>query len=233
MLKWILPKKQRKAYKAWRRLAFAPVPESLEHLRNARGIVHIGAHKGQERYIYRKLGLDVLWIEGNPEIFPTLQQNLRRFPRQRPIQALLSETEGDEVVFHVSSNDGLSSSILDFSGHSTFYPDVSMAGQMRLRTKTFDSVISENGIDLTRYDAMTLDVQGAELIVLRGVGEHLRNFRWLTMETSDQETYAGGQTWGQLKAFLTPFGFREVSRNIFEEDKRMGTYFDVVLERQA
>ena len=49
-------------------------------LRKARGVVHLGANSGQERFIYARRGLDVVWVEAIPEVFAELQRNIGCLP---------------------------------------------------------------------------------------------------------------------------------------------------------
>lgn len=48
-------------------------------LREVEGVIHVGANSGQERGIYNRFGLRVIWIEPTPEIFMELRKNLRLF----------------------------------------------------------------------------------------------------------------------------------------------------------
>ena len=45
----------------------------IDTLYNCKGIIHIGAHRGSERYIYDWFGKKVIWVEANPNIFDELQ----------------------------------------------------------------------------------------------------------------------------------------------------------------
>lgn len=91
------------------------------------GIIHVGANSGQERHCYAKYGLPVIWIEAIPIVFATLQENIRPFPKQRAIQALLMDQDDKMVDFNVANNQGGSSSIFDLYLHKTIWPEVSIA----------------------------------------------------------------------------------------------------------
>ena len=48
---------------------------------NPRGVVHAGAHEGQELGEYHKLGIKkVIFIEANPKIFKRLEKNCAPYP---------------------------------------------------------------------------------------------------------------------------------------------------------
>lgn len=49
-------------------------------------VVHIGAHEGQERFLYERNQVKVFWVEANPYLFSKLRKNLRMFPSQIPIR---------------------------------------------------------------------------------------------------------------------------------------------------
>lgn len=47
-------------------------------LKKVKGIIHVGANTGQEMELYAKYKLPVVWIEPIPEVFETLQNNLKQ-----------------------------------------------------------------------------------------------------------------------------------------------------------
>src|SRR5918993_5813804 len=52
-------------------------------LRDTRGVIHVGAHVGQERERYSQYGLRVLWVEPLPDHFAALQRNIAAYRDQR------------------------------------------------------------------------------------------------------------------------------------------------------
>ena len=77
-----------------------------------------------------------------------------------------------------------------------------------------------------------LDVQGAELLVLRGASELLPGLRFLKLEAADFECYAGNPTVRELEEFLTPLGFREVLRRPFAQaPDGKGACYDLIFAR--
>jgi hypothetical protein len=85
------------------RRLFAPDPNRF--LRAAHGVVHVGANVGQERALYERHGLDVVWLEPIPDVFAPLAANIAAFPRQRALVGL--GTDRDEAPCEVNvANDG-------------------------------------------------------------------------------------------------------------------------------
>ena len=61
-------------------------------IQQAKGVLHIGGHFGEEAEEYNALGKPVLWVEGVPEYFKVLVENINKFPRQRALNYFLSDS---------------------------------------------------------------------------------------------------------------------------------------------
>jgi FkbM family methyltransferase len=206
-------------------------PES-RFLRHASGVIHVGANTGQERFLYRLFGLRVIWVEPIPEVFARLSSKIARFSKQRAIQSLVTDRDDQEYEFHVASNNGASSSILDFDQHKDIWPEVTYERTIALRSKTLASLVRDEGIDLDEYDALVIDTQGSELLVLEGAEPILEHFTYVKAEVPDFESYAGCCKLEDVEAFLTARGFAEHVRQQFAERSAGGSYYDVVYKRE-
>jgi FkbM family methyltransferase len=205
----------------------------LRFLPRVHGIIHVGANIGQERYLYDDYGLAVLWIEPVPEIFAKLRDNIARFPRQRALQYLVADRDGVPYPFHVANNQGASSSMLHFGLHGEIWPDVMFERTISLEGLTLPSVVAREGIDLTCYDALVIDTQGSELLVLRGAAPLLPYFRYVKVEASEFELYAGCCRLEEVDTFLKQFDFRELARRRFAKHPAGGGCYDVIYERPS
>jgi FkbM family methyltransferase len=134
-------------------------------LRGVDGVIHVGANSGQERELYAKYHLRVLWIEPLPNIFEKLQENIRGFPAQSALMALVTDKDDVEYVFNVASNDGASSSVLELGRHGEIWPEVHYVSSIKMKSVPLDTLLSKvNG----EYQALIMDTQGSELLVLKG-----------------------------------------------------------------
>jgi hypothetical protein len=97
---------------------------SNSFLRMVSGVIHVGANVGQERALYKRFHLDVVWIEPIHEIFLKLKQNLNRYPRQNAYQYLVTDKDGEAYKFNIANNHGVSSSILEISQHKDICPGI-------------------------------------------------------------------------------------------------------------
>jgi len=81
---------------------------SYRFLRRTKGVIHVGANEGQERDIYARYNLNVLWIEPLLDVFRILGENISRSPRQTAENYLITDCDDKEYVLHVASNQGAS-----------------------------------------------------------------------------------------------------------------------------
>jgi FkbM family methyltransferase len=195
------------------------------------GVVHVGANIGQERDIYRRLGLQVVWIEPIPEVFQRLTSNLKDYPEQRAFQYLITDLDDSEYSFHIANNEGASSSILDFAQHKDIWPEVAYERTINLRSMTLASFFRKEQIDAARYQALIMDTQGSELLVMKGADSILQGFSFIKTEVPDFESYRDCCQLRHIEAFLKPRGFKEFSRTKFAEREQGGAYYDVVYTR--
>src|SRR5689334_17366243 len=92
------------------------------YLRKVLGLIHVGANTGEERDLYCRYNLDVIWIEAIPEVFEQLRSRLDGYPKQKAYQYLIADSTGREYVFHVANNQGASSSLLPLAKHRQMWP---------------------------------------------------------------------------------------------------------------
>lgn len=168
----------------------------------SKGILHIGAHRGQEAGEYSKLNCKVIWVEAIPEIFEDLSVNIAGYTNQRGILALLGDQNRNKHKIYLSSNDYKSSSVYNF-GKDMKNANLKMIRSLELPMYRLDSLIKQK--ELVQYTHWVIDVQGAELSVLIGAGKLLENVNSLEIEISTREEYEGGTNWENLVAYLGKF----------------------------
>jgi FkbM family methyltransferase len=200
-------------------------------LNQCRRVIHVGANSGQEREVYRQHGLKVVWIEPIPSVFQKLEHNLIHYPDQIALQALVTDKEDKEYTFHVASNEGASSSILEFGQHSDIWPEVRYERSLQLKSTTLTTLLREHSIMPNSKDALVLDTQGSELLVLKGSLPILQEFRFIKTEVADFAVYAGCCQLNELSSFLQAHGFREQARETFATHPSGGRCYDVLFAR--
>ena len=82
---------------------------------------------------------------------------------------------------------------------------------IQLKSTTVEEVLKEHQWENVKYD-LILDVQGAELDVLKGFGEsNLSNIQKLTTEISTEQFYNGAVLFWDLHNFIVNHGFKLVA----------------------
>ena len=82
-----------------------------------------------------------------------------------------------------------------------------MQNKISLKTIKLDSLILKNKLDITLYDHWVIDVQGAELEVLKGAKNSLKSCKSITVEVSTENFYKEGSSYNSLKEFLSTKNF--------------------------
>lgn len=207
------------------------LPEFFRFLANVkRGVIHVGANYGQERDLYAKFDLPVIWFEPIPQVFRALKAKLAGYPKQRAYRRLLTDKDNVEVTFFLTNVGGKMSSMLPRTGAASVWPNVKDIGQITVRSITLATVMARKGIDPAGYDALVIDTQGSELLVLKGAGDLLRGFDYIMTEATDFETYAGGCLIGDLDEYLGRYGFRQTSCVSIGHKHGVGSLFNVLYE---
>jgi len=196
------------------------------------GVIHIGANEGQEREKYKKYSLSVIWVEPIPEVFEQLKSNIKEYPDQKAFKYLLTDEDNKEVELKISNNSGVSSSILDLGLHTHIWPKVKYIKSIKLKSLTLTTLIKDEKIDIQKYQALIIDTQGSELLVLKGASEILKKFKYIATEAADFESYVGCCKIEDLSFYLNNFGFKEIDRTKFAYHSKAGNYYDVVYEKQ-
>lgn len=185
--------------------SFDPTELALIEARLVEGFVFIdvGANVGAySLFVAAKAGpaARILAIEPQPAIFDRLVQNIRlnAFATVKALDCALADRAGDLTLFIDSRNSGESSVKIVASGGAT---------PIRVPARTLLDLVREEGLE--RIDAMKLDIEGAEDLVL---GPFLREApvalhpRLLIVEN------AVGQWQIDLPALLEATGYRQLPR---------------------
>ncbi len=202
-------------------------------LRHASGIVHVGANVGQECDRYAEYGLNVLWIEPNPKIFQILTKAVQYYPRQTALSYLVADVDNKDCSLHVSSNYGASSSIFEFAAHKDIWPEVKFTEEIPMKTIKLSSMVAREKVDMGLYDALVMDTQGSELLVLQGANDLLSRFKFIKTEAADFEVYKGCCTVRDIDTFLMPRSFRVVSKKPSKTKTRTGSWYDLIYSRES
>ena len=172
-----------------------------------KGVIHVGAHEATELEEYISLGFSkIFYVEANPRLMPALRAKAAQYPgRVFVAHAAASDSDGT-VRLRLTSMDQ-SSSILPLGKHKQIYPSIREVGQVEVRSRCLDTLLAEEGLDPRDFNFLNLDIQGAELMALRGATKLLSAITAVNTEINLQELYEGAALHGEVEEFMHNIGF--------------------------
>lgn len=193
----------------------------------ATGVLHVGASTGQEADMYWNCGLrNMLWIEAIPEVYSLLKENMMLYSTAKCINACISDTDDQEVTFNISNNDGQSSSFLEFGTHAEMHADVKFINHIKLKTKRIDTIFKENNLQITDYQFLNMDLQGAELLALKSMGTLMEHVKYAYLEVNKKEVYKNCARVEEIDAFLARYGFVGVEEQYARDKNKVEQWGD-------
>ena len=176
--------------------------------------LHIGASLVQERYQYELSKMEpVLWVEALHKIAEQAQLLLTKFSNQKLIQAVVSDFSGKSVVMNCASNNGESSSLLESKMQSLVHPDITFEPTQVCISITVDDLVKKH-FPVDSISLLVLDVQGAELSVLKGAPNTLEIVQFVFTEVSTVQMYKDQPLFKEISKFLDGFGFCLIEHNL-------------------
>jgi len=169
-----------------------------------KGILHVGAHECEELNDYLQyLPINkILWVEALPDKVEFCKQ---KYPDVLIENAIISDVE-EKIIFNISNN-GQSSSILDFGLHSKFHPHVKYISSFEGDTKLLKNIISKYDIE---YNFLNFDIQGVELKALKSMEEYLPKVDYLYTEVNSDYVYKDCALITEMDNYLKQFGLHRL-----------------------
>ena len=166
-------------------------------------IIHVGAHEAEEYSQYQSFDpFEIHWVEAQSEKCLTLKDRFLSVPGVHIHNAALWGESGIALTLKVTNN-GESTSLLEFGTHATLYPKIFKLREIEIITKTMDEVFE----GIIKPDFLNVDIQGAELQALIGGQELLTYAKIIYLEVNKKELYKGAALVGEIDQFLRIKGF--------------------------
>lgn len=178
------------------------------------GVLHIGASEGQEAIEYHNLRAKrVVWIEAIPWVYDKLVKHISKFQGQEALNYCIGDVDGKWIAFNEANNGGQSSSILELGTHKQVHPEVRYINKTPMQTRRIDKIEH----DFSGLDFLNIDLQGAELMALKGMGKMLDQFKYAYLEVNWDKLYKGCPLIKDIQEFMNSKGFE------FMEAKECGS----------
>lgn len=181
---------------------------------NIKGIIHIGAHKGEEILSYYKNNIkNIILIEANKKLITNLKLKIffyNTFLKSNiSLETFAAYSLDDQIIdFNIMSN-SQSSSILDLKTHKQLYPSIRVKEKNKVKTKTIDWLFA-NKYQIENYNFINMDIQGSELEALKGSRKILDNIDAIYTEINFDELYKNCALADEIDDFLLEFNFKRV-----------------------
>jgi FkbM family methyltransferase len=214
-------------------ISLNPKPEMTRHLvTNTRifrddpvTVVDVGARWGFNEE-WKAFGncLQVLCFEPDKEECARLNASASANVRYLPFA--LGAKGGDATFHHtrLSASSGLYRTNWDYFSRLLNRDNAIVEKDERIRVTTLDEALRASGVQ--SIDFLKLDVEGAELDVLRGAGQYFTSPRLLGVlsEFRFHEEINGSPPFWQLDAHLQKFGFRLFDMHFSHQSRRVLPY---------
>jgi FkbM family methyltransferase len=170
---------------------------------NVKGVIHVGAHWGQEYEEYQEFFNQpkIHWFEPQQDVFNALVERLENKPNNQFYNYGLGSKSEVKQIWGESNNDGQSASFSKPIKHIEQYPHIIFEESEFFEIKTLDE------FNIQDSNLLVLDVQGFEMEVLKGSTETLKNIDHIFCEINSVEMYEGCPTLEELCNFLSQYGF--------------------------
>ena len=170
-----------------------------------KGVIHIGAHYGQEYEIYQKYQIaNLVFFEPLSQNFSILKSHVGS--NAKLFQKALGNENRQVKMYVETANNGMSSSILKPKKHLEQYPNIVFDRSEIVELVRLDDILE----DKDQYNLITIDVQGYELEVFKGGQETLKNIDYIITEVNRDELYENCAQVEQLDEFLGNLNFQRV-----------------------
>lgn len=175
-----------------------------------KGVLHIGAWDAWEakQYAYY-CGDNSIFLEANPNSYERFKSEIEQFGQK--IYNLAAWNEDDlELNLYCPPHNQDSSSLMEQNG------DV-----LKTKTITIKTLFEREDLNFSNYDLLNIDTEGAELQVLEGIGENLKNFEYIIIEVSD----LGSNFETQVNDYILSKGFEFIKDSTHHRSSVNGKMF--------
>ncbi|MCB9887242.1 MAG: FkbM family methyltransferase [Planctomycetes bacterium] len=166
-----------------------------------KGVVHVGAHRGEALVDWGALRIPHLClIEGNPEVLPVLRQAAAAAGPVVVIEAVVDEHPGRGTLRLGADSAG--GSLLEHHALAAVPDARRQTRALPVDLTTLDALVQRGAVDASRCDLLVIDTEGNELPVLRGAVGLLHHVELICVSVCLAPLYVGAPLPQKLQGFL-------------------------------
>lgn len=177
-------------------------------------IVEVGARDCEETVALaeRFPAARVYTFECNPATLPLCRERVSDFKKITLIEKAVSDKDGSVTFFPIDQEktitpwpDGNPGASSLFKVSRNFPNEIYIQNEISVPSVTLASFISEDSIG--HIDLLWMDIQGAELMALKGAGKKISDISVIHLEVEFMAIYSGQPLMSDIKRFLNMNGF--------------------------
>lgn len=173
------------------------------------GILHIGAHKCEELIEYNKYGIknnDIIWVEANPKL---VEENLNIDKTRIVKNFICCDTNEGKTKLNIA-NDSELSSILELGTYSKSYPSIKYNTFIEVDNCRIDKMYYEDKISKNFANFLNINIQGAELKALKGIGDLIYYFDYVYLKVNKDYVYKKCALIDEIDLYLSKYNYKRV-----------------------
>ena len=157
-------------------------------------------------------------FECNPNTLDICKKNIEPYSdRITLIEGAVCDYDGNITFYPINQQktittwkDGNPGASSIFKSNGKYTIETYIQDEIITQCHRLDSIMNKYGI--SKVDIIWMDLQGAELLALKGLGNYLQNVKYIYTEVSHKEMYSGQVMFDELNNYVLSNGF--VIKNI-------------------
>jgi FkbM family methyltransferase len=188
---------------------------------NPKGVIHLGAHKGEELNLYKKLKIkNILLYEANEKLINYLKLKgfFFNFLFKMNIQVINKAIYNEDrfCSLNITSNTQ-SSSILNLGLHKKLYPNIIKKDENLVDGATLNSEF-KNFYNINNFNILNMDIQGSELLALLGANDIIGNLDVIYTEINYDYIYENCALINEIDDYLSKHDFTRFKTKTIKDD---------------
>lgn len=175
---------------------------------NITGVIHVGAHYGEEYETYKKIHTieHIVFFEPDIESYSILNDKVKDDKKVICQNKALGPFSCEAILHKETNNQGQSNSLLEPHLHVQQYPGIKFTDKVKVKVEPLDKFMPS-----PKLNFLNMDVQGSELNVALGATNTLKNnIQYILTEVNRAELYKNCAMIEDLDYFFGKFNFKRV-----------------------
>jgi len=196
-----------------------------------KGVIHLGAHKGEELNFYRKLKVkNILLYEANRKLinYLKIKSFFFNFLFKMNIKVInkVIYNENKNCQLNITSNTQ-SSSILNLGLHKKLYPNIVKNEESLVDGATLNSEF-KNFYNIDNFNILNMDIQGSELLALLGANQIINKLDAVYTEINYDYVYEDCALINEIDDYLIKYDFTRIATETIKDNNGSDVWGDAL-----